>query len=199
MHGLPIAADQQISSAARCVTERRLRCCMSYDRAVRRWLVRVGSSVLVATLLVIGGVIVWHTFAESAPSMSLVPALPRGTAVVRNETESSNGAGGNETRVLELRSDAISTQQLADAMARAFDDDSRWRHGRDVLVRTWFLADEPCDANPSAQTSASVEVVQTGAHIEIGQYEDFTADQPGVIVRISKFDSVFCHVGSSIR
>lgn len=159
---------------------------------------RVTTLAVVVLVLVIGFIAAKSVLSGPAPPMSLVPALPDDANVVRNETESSDGAGGNSARVLILRSESRSPNQLATDVAAAFDRDPQWQRNRtSPQSRSWELPPAPCEPTRSS-TTASVEVVTSGGEVEVGQYDTVVTDVPAVVLRISTFDHVFCKVGTSV-
>ncbi|MFN8039742.1 MAG: hypothetical protein U0Q07_11090 [Acidimicrobiales bacterium] len=163
--------------------------------------VRVG--VVVASVAVVALIgLAFRGLSGSAPAMSLVPELPAGTVVERNETEWTDGAGGIGVRVLVLRSDTIAPAALADQIGMAFDADDRWSGGMiEGHKGAWRLGDAaPCSAaGPVSRTSASVWLAAAGEEVELAQFDSFGIDHPAAVVRISTADHMFCGIGSTIR
>lgn len=169
-------------------------------RTVRRSIFVVSASVVLVVLVVFFFLGARSELFGPVPSMSLVPRLPDDIEVVRNETEYSDGAGGNSARVLVLRSARRSPAEVADEVAQAFDSDPAWRADPDGARRStqrWQQPPHGCE-NGSSVTSASVAVSDPGEEIEVGQFNTFKVDNSSAILRVSTLYHAFCSVGSSI-
>jgi hypothetical protein len=168
---------------------------------LKRNIVRVGEVALLVLVLGVGYFSCKAAFDGPVPSMSLVPALPDDAKIVQNETEWTDGAGGSGARILVLRSDTRSPDQLAADVVVAFDGDRAWRGDSSAstrLFRTWRMPAASCDGK-SPSTTASVSIADAGTEIPVGQFNTFVLDARSVVIEIRTLDHVFCNVGSALR